>query len=216
MDATLRILLVDDHPVVRQGLRHMLESDPDVTIVGEAGDGPEAVRLATEHRPDIVVMDVSLPGMNGIEATREITRRAPGVKVLVLSMHADAAYVRQGVKAGARGYLLKDSEDLDLLHAVKVVATGETFFSPAVAGAVNAAVGEAGMPDDEARLDSLTRREREVLRLIADGLTNREIAAGLSLSINTIETHRKHLMEKLACHNTAELVRFSVRVKLVQ
>jgi DNA-binding NarL/FixJ family response regulator len=218
MSATLRILLVDDHPVVRQGLRYMLESDPEVIIVGEAGDGPEGVRLATEHQPDIVVMDVSLPGMNGIEATREITRCAPGVKVLVVSMHADAAYVRQGIKAGARGYLLKDSEDLDVLHAVKVIATGATYFSPAVAGVATAdVVGEgAGVPDDEARLDSLTRREREVLRLIADGLTNREIAAQLTLSINTVETHRKHLMEKLACHNAAELVRFSVRVKLVE
>jgi DNA-binding NarL/FixJ family response regulator len=216
MDATLRILLVDDHPVVRQGLRYMLESDPAVTIVGEASDGPEAVRLATEHLPDIVVMDVSLPGMNGIEATREITRCAPGVKVLVVSMHADPAYVRQGVKAGARGYLLKDSEDLDLLHAVKVIATGETYFSPAVAEAVIGGGSGAGEHDDEVRLDSLTRREREVLRLIADGLTNKEIAAQLSLSVNTIETHRKHLMEKLACHNAAELVRFSVRVKLVE
>jgi two-component system response regulator NreC len=219
MSAALRILLVDDHPVVRQGLRYMLESDPEVVIVGEAGDGPEGIRLAAEQQPDIVVMDVSLPGMNGIEATREITRLAPGVKVLVVSMHADAAYVRQGVKAGARGYVLKDSEDLDLLHAVRVIATGQTFFSPAVAGAITGSgggPGEAGAYDDETRLDSLTRREREVLRLIADGLTNKEIAARLSLSINTIETHRKHLMEKLACHNAAELVRFSVRVKLVE
>jgi DNA-binding NarL/FixJ family response regulator len=141
------------------------------------------------------------------------------VKVLVVSMHADAAYVRQGVKAGARGYVLKDSEDLDLLQAVRVIATGQTFFSPAIAGAVTGSgVGpdEVGAYDDEARLDSLTRREREVLRLIADGLTNKEIAARLSLSINTVETHRKHLMEKLDCHNAAELVRFSVRVKLVE
>lgn len=192
----------------------MLESDPEFGIVGEAGDGATAIQMAVAHQPDVVVMDVTLPDMTGIEATREITRQAPDVRVLMLSMHADGAYVRQSVTAGARGYLLKDSEDLHLLDAVKVVAGGDTFFSAAAARAIGP---NATAPrDDETRLDSLTRREREVLRLIADGLTNKDIASRLGLSVNTIETHRKHVMEKLECHNAAEMVRFAVRVKLVQ
>ncbi|HLK13004.1 MAG TPA: response regulator transcription factor [Candidatus Binatia bacterium] len=212
----IRVLLVDDHTVVRQGLRRILESDDEIEIVGESGDGRSAVELAQRLRPHVVVMDIALPELNGIEATRQITKRVEGVRVLVLTMHADDVYVRQSLKAGARGYLLKDSEDLDLLKAVKVIGRGGTFFSPAVSKVLlEGYLGDAGGREIEDDLALLTDREREVLQLIAEGRTNKEVAAVLSVSINTVETHRKHIMEKLDLHNTAELVRFAIRKRLV-
>jgi two-component system response regulator NreC len=213
----LRVLLVDDHTVVRQGLRRILASDEQIEVVGEAGDGRTAVELAQRMQPHVVVMDVALPELNGIEATRQLTKRAPSVRVLMLTMHADDVYVRQSLKAGARGYLLKDSEDLDLVKAVKAVGAGGSFFSPAVSSVVlSGYLGEHPMTEPDDPLGRLTDREREVLQLIAEGKTNKEIAVALSLSVNTVETHRKHLMEKLDLHNTAELVRFAVRERLVQ
>jgi two-component system response regulator NreC len=185
--------------------------------VGEAGDGRQAVELAQKLQPHVVVMDVALPELNGIEATRQVTKRLPGVHVLMLTMHADDVYVRQSLKAGARGYLLKDSEDLDLIKAVKAVGAGGSFFSPAVSRVVLSGYLSDRTPGEgDDPLGRLTDREREVLQLIAEGKTNKEIAVVLSLSVNTIETHRKHLMEKLDLHNTAELVRFAVRERLVQ
>jgi two-component system response regulator NreC len=212
----LRVLLVDDHTVVRQGLRKILESDDEIEIVGEAGDGRAAVDMAQRMRPHVVVMDVALPELNGIEATRQITKRVDGAKVLVLTMHSDDVYVRQSLKAGARGYLLKDSEDLDLIKAVKAVGNGGSFFSPTVSKVLLAGyLGDAQGKEVEDNLSLLTDREREVLQLIAEGKTNKEVAHLLSVSINTVETHRKHVMEKLDLHNTAELVRFAVRKKIV-
>ena len=213
----IRVLLVDDHTVVRQGLRRILETDEEIEIIGEAGDGRTAVELAQRLHPSVVVMDIALPELNGIEATRHIMKRADGGRVLILTMHADDVCVRQSLKAGARGYLLKDSEDLDLLKAVKAVGRGGSYFSPVISKVLlEGYLGEAGTQEIEDNLALLTDREREVLQLIAEGKTNKEIASLLGVSINTVETHRKHIMEKLDLHNTAEIVRFAVRKKVVQ
>jgi two-component system, NarL family, response regulator NreC len=212
----IRVFLVDDHTVVRQGLRRILESDDEIEIVGEAGDGRTAIDLVQKLRPHVVVMDVAMPELNGIEATRQIVKRVEGAKVLVLSMHGDDVYVRQALKAGARGYLLKDSEDLDLIKAVKAVRAGGSFFSPPVSKVVlSGYLGDKADGDAEDSVARLTDREREVLQLIAEGKTNKEVAHALSVSVNTIETHRKHIMEKLDLHNTAELVRFAIRTRIV-
>ena len=212
----IRVFLVDDHTVVRQGLRRILESDEEIEIVGEAGDGRTAIDLVQKLRPHVVVMDVAMPELNGIEATRQILKRVEGAKVLVLSMHGDDVYVRQALKAGARGYLLKDSEDLDLIKAVKAIRAGGSFFSPPVSKVVlSGYLGDKDGADGEDGVARLTDREREVLQLIAEGKTNKEVAHALSVSVNTVETHRKHIMEKLDLHNTAELVRFAIRTKIV-
>jgi two-component system response regulator NreC len=212
----IRVFLVDDHTVVRQGLRRILESDEEIEIVGEAGDGRTAIDLVQKLRPHVVVMDVAMPELNGIEATRQILKRVEGAKVLVLSMHGDDVYVRQALKAGARGYLLKDSEDLDLIKAVKAIRAGGSFFSPPVSKVVlSGYLGDKVDGDAEDSVARLTDREREVLQLIAEGKTNKEVAHALSVSVNTVETHRKHIMEKLDLHNTAELVRFAIRTKIV-
>jgi two-component system response regulator NreC len=212
----IRVFLVDDHTVVRQGLRRILESDDEIEIVGEAGDGRTAIDLVQKLRPHVVVMDVAMPELNGIEATRQISKRVEGAKVLVLSMHGDDVYVRQALKAGARGYLLKDSEDLDLIKAVKAIRGGGSFFSPPVSKVVlSGYLGDKIDGDAEDSVARLTDREREVLQLIAEGKTNKEVAHALSVSVNTVETHRKHIMEKLDLHNTAELVRFAIRTKIV-
>ena len=206
-----RILLADDHGVVRQGFRRILETQADLEIVGEAANGNQAVERAAELLPDVVVMDVAMPELNGIEATRRITERSPHCKVLALSMHKDSVYVREILKAGARGYLLKDAIDADLLAAVRAVASGEGYLSPAVANAV--LVDYRQHVTDP--IDLLTSREREVLQLIAEGRTNKEIATSLKLSVYTVDAHRGRVMEKLNLHSTGELVRFAVRKGLV-
>jgi two-component system response regulator NreC len=212
----LRVLLVDDHSVVRQGLRRLLEVDDEVEVVGEAGDGRIAVDMAQRTRPDVVVMDIALPELNGIEATRQIIDRNSGSRVIILTMHGDEVYVRQCLKAGARAYLLKDCEDLDLVRAVKEVGRGGSFFSPRIARILlDGYVGEAAVTEREDGGAHLTGREREVLQLIAEGKTSRDIAQLLGVSVNTAETHRKHVMEKFDLHNTAELVRFAVRRRIV-
>jgi DNA-binding NarL/FixJ family response regulator len=209
----LRILLADDHTVVRQGLRKVLEERPDWKVVAEAGDGREAVRLVEQHKPDVAILDVAMPLLNGVEATRQIVRRAPEVRVLVLSMHSDAAYVTQMLHAGAAGYLLKDSADVDLLKAVAAVAEGKSFFSPAIARLmlddfIKQRSDEPGVVD---RYETLSDREREVFQLIAEGNTNKEIAVLLGISPNTVETHRAHIMEKLDVHSAAEIALYAVR-----
>lgn len=212
---TLRILLADDHTLVRQGLRRMLEEHPDWRVVAEAGDGREAVRLAEEHTPDIAILDVAMPLLNGVEATRQIARRAPTVRILVLSMHADEAYVTQILKAGAIGYLLKDSADADLMKAVSAVAQGKSFFSPSVARLVlDDYVRPRGELTD--RYDSLSEREREVFQLIAEGKSNKEMAALLGISVSTVETHRSRILEKLDIHSAAEIVLYAVRRGVVR
>ncbi len=207
----IRILLADDHAVVRQGFRMILAAQPDMEIVGEAGNGREAVELAEELKPDVVVMDVSMPELNGIEATRRIADSVPRARVLALSMHKDSVYVREMLRAGARGFLLKDAIDRDLLAAVRSVASGEGYLSPAVSEAVLSDY-RRHVTDP---LDLLSSREREVLQMIAEGKTNKDIAAALELSVYTVDAHRGRIMEKLNLHSVGELVRFAVRKGLV-
>jgi DNA-binding NarL/FixJ family response regulator len=211
MSQKIRILLADDHAVVRQGFKLILGAQPDMEIVGEAGNGREAVELAEKLRPDVAVMDVAMPELNGIEATRRIGESAPRTRVLALSMHKDSVYVREILRAGARGYLLKDQIDSDLLAAVRAVARGEGYLSPAVSDAVlNDYRKHVSDP-----IDLLTSREREVLQMIAEGKTNKEIATVLDLSVYTVDAHRGRIMEKLNLHSVNELVRFAVRNGLV-
>jgi DNA-binding NarL/FixJ family response regulator len=210
--ARVRILLADDHTLVRQGLRKLLEERPDWEVIAEAGDGREAVRLAEQLKPDVAILDVAMPLLNGIEATRQITKRVPGTHVLVLSMHADEAYVTQILQAGATGYLLKDSADVDLLKAVAEAAHGRSFFSPAIARVMLddyvRQLADKGVTD---RYEALSAREREIFQLIAEAKTNNEIAGLLSVSPSTVETHRAHIMEKLDLHSAAEIVLYAVR-----
>jgi two-component system, NarL family, response regulator NreC len=211
MSQKIRILLADDHAVVRQGFKLILGAQPDMEIVGEAGNGREAVELAEKLRPDVAVVDVAMPELNGIEATRRMAEVTPRTRVLALSMHKDSVYVREILRAGARGYLLKDQIDSDLLAAVRAVARGEGYLSPSVSDAVlNDYRRHVSDP-----IDLLTSREREVLQMIAEGKTNKEIATVLALSVYTVDAHRGRIMEKLNLHSVNELVRFAVRKGLV-
>jgi two-component system response regulator NreC len=207
----IKILLADDHALVRQGFRMILEAQQDMEIVGQAGNGREAVELAEKLHPDVVIMDVAMPELNGIEATRRLAASQPRTRVLALSMHKDSMYVREILRAGARGYLLKDSGDADLIAAVRAVAKGEGYISPAVSDAVLSDY-RRHVTDP---LDLLTSREREVLQHIAEGKTNKEIATTLNLSVYTVEAHRGRIMEKLNLHSTGELVRFALRNGLI-
>ena len=215
--AALRILLADDHTVVRQGLRRVLEARPEWQVVAEAGDGREAVRLAEETQPDVAILDVAMPLLNGIEAVRQIARKVPATRTLVLSMHADEAYVTQMLRAGAAGYLLKDSADVDLLQAVEAVSAGKSFFSPAIARVISddyvRHLADRGVTD---RFELLSEREREIFQLIAEGKTNKEIAALLFLSPSTVDTHRSRIMEKLDVHSAAEIVLYAVRKGVIR
>ncbi|MBU6301275.1 MAG: response regulator transcription factor [Verrucomicrobia bacterium] len=207
----LRILLADDHAVVRRGFRMLLSAQPDIEVVGEASNGREAVEMAVALQPEVVVMDVTMPELNGIEATRRIARDCPRVRVLALSMHKDAVYVREILRAGARGYLLKDSGERELLAAIRGVSQGQGYLSPEVSEAVL---------DDYRKhvtnpIDLLSSREREVLQMIAESKTNKEIATALSLSVYTVEAHRGRIMEKLNLHSIGELVRFAMRNGLI-
>src|SRR6202140_928479 len=207
----IRVLLADDHAMVRKGFRLILEAQADMEIAGEAGNGREAVELAEQLRPDVVVMDVAMPELNGIEATRRLAASTPHARVLALSMHKDSVYVREILRAGARGYLLKDSIASDLLSAVRAVAKGEGYLSPGVSDAVlNDYRRHVTDP-----IDLLSSREREVLQMIAEGKTNKEIATVLNLSVYTIDAHRGKVMEKLNLHSAGELVRFAVRNGLI-
>lgn len=211
MSAAIRILLADDHAVVRRGFRLILDSQADCEVVGEARTGREAVALAITLGPDVVVLDVSMPELNGIEATRRIVEQLPRCRVLALSMHRDAVYVREMLRAGAQGYLLKDADDEALIDAVRAVARGDAYLSPSVADSV--------LTDYRRHvtnpLDLLSAREREVLQLISEGRTNKDIAQMLSLSVHTVDSHRSRLMEKLNLNSTGELVRFAIRNGLV-
>ncbi len=206
-----RILLADDHAVVRSGFRMILASQSDMEVVGEVSNGRDAVEQTISLQPDVVIMDVTMPELNGIEATRRIADCAPRTRVLALSMHKDSVYVREILRAGACGYLLKDSGEGDLVNAVRAVARGEAYLSSAVSDAV--------LTDYRKHvtnpIDLLSSREREVLQMIAEGKTNKEIAVVLNLSVYTIEAHRGRIMEKLNLHSTGELVRFALRNGLI-
>ncbi len=206
-NATIKILLADDHTIVRQGLKLILASQPDFEVVGEAANGREAVELAQKLKPDIVILDVAMPELNGIEATKRMNEANSRIRILVLSMHKEAVYVREILKAGARGYLLKDVIDTELLNAVRSVARGDGYVSPAVSGALLSDYRQ----NVTNPVDLLSNREREVLQFIAEGKTNKEVAAKLNLSVYTVDSHRGKIMEKLNLHSTGELVRFAIK-----
>lgn len=206
MEKKITVLLVDDHSLVRRGFRRMLEDEPDMEVVGEAGDGEEAVKRAKELHPQVVVMDCALPGVNGLDATRQIIEDLPGTAVLMLSMHSESTWVRQAIDAGAKGYILKNAMDLELGSAIRKVAAGETVFDPKVEQR-SVLKGE--------RSNALTPRELEVLQMIVDGKSNKEIAAVLDLSANTVAVHRANIMNTLGIHKTAELVVYAIRAGLV-
>jgi two-component system, NarL family, response regulator NreC len=207
----IRILLADDHRVVRHGFRRILEEQADMEVVGEASDGRQAMELAEQLAPDVLVMDVTMPRLNGIEAARQLAKSCPRLRVLALSMQKDGVYVREMLRAGARGYLLKESTEADLLAAVRAVAAGKAWLSSEVSDAVL----EDYRKHVTNPMDLLSAREREVLQLIAEGRTNKEIATQLGLSVYTVEAHRGKLMEKLNLHSGNELVRFALRHGLV-
>ncbi len=210
-DRAIKVLLADDHTIVRQGLKLILAAQPDFEVVGEAANGREAAELAEKLRPDIVLMDVQMPELNGIEATRRMVAANSRVKVLVLSMHKEALYVREVLKAGARGYILKDAIDTELLSAMRSVARGDGYISPGVSSALLTDYREQSSNP----LDTLSTREREVLQLIAEGKTNKEVATKLNLSVYTVDSHRGKIMEKLNLHSAGELVRFAMKNGLV-
>lgn len=213
--AKIRVLLAEDHTVVRQGLRRILEGNPEIEIVAEVGNGRLALDAARRFDPSVAIIDISLPGLNGIEVTRHLAKTVPNIKVLILSMHADETFIRQGLKAGAKGYLLKDADDLDLLKAVAALNNGGSYFSPAVSKVLlEGYLSDISEPADE--LGMLSDREREVLQLIAEGKSNKEVAQTLNVAVSTVESHRKHIMEKLDLHNTAAMVRFAARKGIIQ
>lgn len=213
---TIRLIVADDHAIVREGIKRLLQAEPDIEVVGEAGDGVAAVDLAQSLKPDVVCLDVSMPRMNGVEATRRIKASLPDVGVVILTMHEDEDYVFELVKAGASGYVLKRASARDLVDAVHAVAGGHTFLHPMIARRLVSDHETSNNRDEERRrFDGLTERERQVVRLIADGLTNKEIAERLHISVKTVETHRTHIMEKLDLHDRAHLVRYAVRKGLV-
>ncbi|MFQ5576995.1 MAG: response regulator [Anaerolineae bacterium] len=208
----IRILLADDHTIVRQGLKALLSAVDDIEIVAEAENGRDAIKQAATHRPNVIVMDYSMPGLNGLEGTRKITSLFPAIKVLVLSMHADEEYIMRFIRAGAAGYLLKDSIATDLIHAIRHVMASNKFISPSLAPeTLDRIMTQLKAGTLKSPLESLTGREREVLQLIAEGLTNKGIARKLAISVKTVETHRAHIMNKLNIHDQASLTRFALK-----
>ena len=213
----IRVLLADDHTLVRQGFRRMLEDDPDIAVVGEARTGLEAMELCKTLKPDIVVMDLSMPELGGLEATAEILKDNPKVKILILSMFSNEAYIRKAFDLGAKGYMLKNAIEVDLTRAVRALAEGQAYFSPGISHIVLDSLKTGSFRDDtQDPYERLTLREKEVLQLIAQGKSNKEIAVLLNISVNTVAVHRARVMDTLDLHRTAELVLFAVKKGLVQ
>ena len=212
----VRILIADDHGIVRKGLRLQLEQNDKFQVVGEAADGRDAVRMAEELKPDVVVMDIAMPNLNGIQATAQIVKRNPGTGVIILSMRSDESYLTKTLSAGAKGYLLKDTAEVDLYRAVESVAQGKSFFSPAIANTLledyMRQLQQRGLQDS---YDLLTPREKEILQLLAEGKSNKEVATALDLSTSTVETHRTRIMQKLDLHSAADIVLYAVRKKII-
>jgi DNA-binding NarL/FixJ family response regulator len=208
----IRVLIVDDHAVVRSGLRLLLDQEDDIECVGEAGNADEAIREACREKPDVILLDVVMPGMSGIDAVPELLRAVPDTKVLVLSMQDDARYVREAFAAGTMGYILKEAAEAEVVHAVREVFAGERYVHPALGARLVAAEAQACA---QAEMDPLSDREREVLRLLALGHTNQEIAKLLYISVRTAETHRAHIMQKLRLSTRAELVRYAIANNLL-
>jgi two-component system response regulator NreC len=208
----IRILLADDHTVMRRGLRLLLENQPGFTVVAEASDGRQAIEQAEITRPDVAVLDIAMPNLNGIEAAQRIAASVPQAAVVILSMHSDEGYVLRALKAGARGYLLKDSAEGDLIDAIRAVSEGKAFFSPEISKVlVEDYVREIKARRLEDSYELLTSREREILQLLAEGRSNKDIAAALNLSLYTVETHRRNLQEKLNLRSYAELILYALR-----
>jgi len=212
----VRILLADDHTVMRAGLRLLLERHEDFEVVGEAADGRQAVDIATELKPAVVVMDIAMPQLNGVEAARQIMNRDPETAIVMLSMHSDESYVLRSLKAGARAYLLKDSAEADLVSAIQAIIEGKSFFSPGVRALLKEdyihRLAKFGADDT---YELLTAREREVLQLVAEGRSNKEVAAHLNLSLYTVETHRTHILQKLNLHSVPDLILYAVRKGII-
>jgi two-component system response regulator NreC len=212
----IRILLADDHNVMRKGLRLLLESQPGFSVVGEASDGHQAVEQAEATKPDVVVLDIGMPRLSGTEAAQRIGELLPGTSVIILSMHSDEGYVMRALKAGAKGYLLKDAAEGDLVEAIRAVGNGKTFFSSEISKMlVEDYVREIRTRGVEDSYELLTSREREILHLLAEGKSNKDIASALNLSPYTVETHRRNLQEKLNLHSFAELILYAVRKGLI-
>jgi two-component system, NarL family, response regulator NreC len=213
----MRILLADDHTILRAGLKMMLNAQPDMEVVGEAQDGRQAIQEAQRLQPDIVLMDITMPDMNGIEATKQIKRNHPTARVLILTMHEHDEYVFQALRAGASGYMLKEAADTDLISALHVVQSGQFYLSPA---AQSVMVGDylqrVRTGEEKDSYSSLTEREREILKLVAEGHTNNQIAERLVISPKTVDTHRTHIMDKLNLHSRAELVKYAMRRGLLE
>jgi len=211
-----RILIADDHGIVRKGLRLQLEQNNNFEVVGEATEGRSAVRMAEELLPDIVIIDIAMPNLNGIQATGQIVKKNAQTGVIILSMHSDETYITRALAAGARGYLLKDNAEVDLFRAVQVVSQGKPFFSPAIAKTLledyMRHMQQRGLEDS---YDLLTVREKEILQLLAEGKSNKEVASMLNLSTNTVETHRTRIMQKLDLHSAAEIVLYAVRKRII-
>ena len=212
----IRIVIADDHGIVRTGLRLQLDRNESFEVIGEASDGREAVRLAESLVPDITIMDIAMPNLNGIEAAAQIVKSHPSIGVIILSMHSDETYIMRTLAAGAKGYLLKENAEVDLYRAVEVVAQGKPFFSPAIATTLledyMRQMQQRGLRDS---YDLLTDREKEILQLLAEGKSNKEVATILDLSTNTVETHRTRMMQKLDLHSAAEIVLYAVRKRII-
>ncbi len=207
-----RVLIADDHAIVRSGLRLLLDREPDLQVAGEAADGRAALEWLAREPADVVVMDVGMPGLNGMEAAAQLLRRFPAVRVVMLSMHSDESYVLRCLRAGASAYVLKESAEHELLEAIRAVRTGRSFFSPKVARLLQQEhIAQLRRTGAEDTYDLLTEREREILQLIGEGASNKDIAARLSLSVYTVETHRKNMLEKLNLHGTADLILYAIR-----
>ena len=211
---SIRILLADDHTLVRAGIRSLVQAIPGIQVVAEAGDGREALSLIETHQPDVALLDIAMPGLNGLEVAAQVADNFPFVRVMILSMHATEEYVLRALRAGAAGYLLKDADTAELELAIKAVTRGETYLSPAVSKHVTEYVRRVG-EETHSTLERLTPRQREVLQLVAEGHTTQEIARMMNLSTKTVETHRTQLMERLNIHDIAGLVRYAVREGLV-
>lgn len=213
----IRVLVADDHPIVREGIVSLLRGEQDLDVVGEAGDGKETVELVERLRPDVLILDVSMPRLNGITAAWQIGRTTSEVRIIILTVHADQAYVTQALAAGVRGYVLKQAVTAELAKAIRMVQSGEIFLSPEISSSLTSeTVGKPAVRESDAPVDELTLREVEVLQLIAEGCSNKEIAQLLAVSVKTIETHRSRLMAKLNIHETAGLVRYAIRKRIVQ
>src|SRR6266849_347908 len=212
----IRIVLADDHTIMRAGLRLLLEQQPDFKVIAEASDGREALERIAQYHPDIAILDIGMPQLNGIEATRQIALLDPHPNVVILSMHSDEGYVLRALKAGARAYILKSAAEADLIRAVRAVSEGKSFFSPVISKMLlEDYVRQVREKEVEDSYDLLTPREREILQLLAEGRTNKEVASTLGLSLHTVETHRGNILQKLNLHGTPELILYAVRKGII-